>query len=156
MQENTFEQREQRQASGAHEWVASVLLTYIDCLLCTDEDCGNWLPKLSGINHGKPRPAKELDAGNTAYALCTYAVDMWNRHACIAYEREKTSDEIQLNLIQQEGKNRLAWDVEKCLLSLQRNNVRMRLSRRYPYHCLTCKVVALKRTTRAASVNSAT
>lgn len=99
-----FKQRGQRQASGAHEWVASVLLTCIDCLVCTDQDCGNWLPELSGIKYGKPGPAKELDTGNTAYALCTYAVDIWNRYAGRAYEREKISDETQANLFQQEGK----------------------------------------------------
>ena len=65
---------------------------------------------------------------------------MWNRHARIAYEREKTSDETQRNLIQPEGKKRSGWDVEKSLLSLQRKNVRMPLGVRYPYHCLTCKV----------------
>ena len=65
---------------------------------------------------------------------------MWNRHARIAYECEKTSDETQRNLIQPEGKKRPGWDVEKCLSSLQRKNVQMPLGGRYPYHCLTCKV----------------
>ena len=135
-----FKQRGQCEASGAHEWIASVLLTYIDCLVCTDQGCSNWLPEPSGIDYRELEPAKELDAGNTAYALCTYAIDMWNRHARTAYEREKTGDKIKLNTIQQEGKSRSGWDVEKCLLSLQRKNVRMPLGGRYPYHCLRCKV----------------
>lgn len=126
-----FRQRACYQGPEAHEKIVGILLTYLSSMVCKDQNCDSRLTTFSTRYH------KEYVGGDTAYALCTYAVDMWSMHARAALGRERTNDDGKTSQIQEERTNS-GWDVNNSLSDLKRDGVHLPFAGRYPYHCLVC------------------